>query len=49
MVKMAWEGIQFIGKRVEGWRDKMQEWKDDEGGSEWTQRGAHGLCLFRAN
>ena len=22
--KMAWEGIQFIGKRFEGWRAKMQ-------------------------
>ena len=22
--EMAWEGIQFIGKRLEGWRAKMQ-------------------------
>ena len=24
VIEMAWEGIQFIGKRLGGWRDKMQ-------------------------
>ena len=27
----------------------MQKWQDDEGGLRCTQRGAHGLCLFRTN
>ena len=26
VVKMAWEGIQFIGQGLEGWRVKMQGW-----------------------
>ena len=47
--EMAWEGIKFIGKRLEGWRAKMQGWQDDEGGLRCTQRGAHGLCLFSTN
>ena len=28
---------------------RMQGWKNGEGGLGCTQRGAHGLCLFRAN
>ena len=31
-VKMAWEGIQFIGKRLEGLRAKMQGWGKAHGG-----------------
>ena len=46
---MAWEGIQFIGKRLEGWRAKME---GKEKAYEWlrlNERRAHGLCFLTAN
>lgn len=43
---LAWEWIQFIGKRLEGWRAKMQGWGN---GFRLNERRAHGLCFLIAN
>ena len=41
--------IQFIGKRLEGLRAKMQGWEKAYGGLRLNERRAHGLCFFIAN
>ena len=46
---MAWEGIQFIGKRLEGLRAKMQGWRKAYEGLRLNERRAHGLCFLTAN
>ena len=46
---MAWERIQFIGKRLDGWRVKMQGMAKAYGGLRLNERRAHGLCFLTAN
>ena len=46
---MAWERIQFIGKRLEGLRAKMQGWGKAHGGLRLHERRAHGLCFLTTN
>ena len=41
--------IQFIGKRLEGLRAKMQGWGKAHGGLRLHERRAHGLCFLTAN
>ena len=48
-VKMAWEGIQFIGKRLEGWRAKIEGKEKAYGGLKLNERRARGLCFLTAN
>ena len=47
--KMTWEGIQFIGKRLEGSRARMQGWEKAYGRFRLNERRAHGLCFLTAN
>ena len=41
--------IQFIGKRLEGLRAKMQGWGKAHGGLRLHERRAHGLCFLTTN
>ena len=41
--------IQFIGKRLEGLRAKMQGWGKAHGGLRLYVRRAHGLCFLTTN
>ena len=41
--------IQFISKRIEGLRAKMQGWGKAHGGLRLHERRAHGLCFLTAN
>ena len=40
---------QFIGKRLEGLRAKMQGWEKTHGGLRLYERRAHGLCFLTTN
>ena len=40
---------QFIGKRLEGWRAKMEGKEKAYGGLRLNERRAHGLCFLTAN
>ena len=41
--------IQFVGKRLEGLRAKMQGWEKARGGLRLHEKRAHGLCFLTAN
>ena len=43
------EVIQFIGKRLEGLRAKMQGWGKTHEGLRLYERRAHGLCFLTTN